>query len=98
MLKDAGIPVIGETSGGGSCAIQAMCTADGFCFQISSFRSRLNTLAGENIDAGVTPTIPIANDEMVEIEGPNDAKIKVKNYEDFYDIEDVGELVKKRVK
>ena len=98
MLKDAGIPVIGETSGGGSCAIQAMCTADGFCFQISSFRSRLNTLAGENIDAGVTPTIPIANDEMVEIEGPNDTKIKVKNYEDFYDIEDVGELVKKRVK
>lgn len=98
MLKDAGIPVIGETSGGGSCAIQAMCTADGFCFQISSFRSRLNTLAGENIDAGVTPTIPIANDEMVEIEGPNDTKIKVKNYEDFYDIEEVGELVKKRVK
>ena len=98
MLKDAGIPVIGETSGGGSCAIQAMCTADGFCFQISSFRSRLNTLAGENIDAGVTPTIPIANDEMVEIEGPNDTKIKVKNYEDFYDIEEVGESVKKRVK
>ncbi len=98
MLKDAGIPVIGETSGGGSCAIQAMCTADGFCFQISSFRSRLNTLAGENIDAGVTPTIPIANDEMVEIEGPNDTKIKVKNYEDFYDIEEVGELVQKRVK
>ena len=98
MLKDAGIPVIGETSGGGSCAIQAMCTADGFCFQISSFRSRLNTLSGENIDAGITPTIPIANDEMVEIEGPNDMKIKVKNYEDFYDIEEVGELVQKRVK
>ncbi len=98
MLKDAGVPVIGETSGGGSCAIQAMCTADGFCFQISSFRSRLNTLSGENIDAGVTPTIPIDNHEMVEIEGPNDTKIKVKNYEDFYDIEEVGELVKKRVK
>lgn len=98
MLKDNGVPVIGETSGGGSCAIQAMCTADGFCFQISSFRSRLNTLSGENIDAGITPTIPIANDEMVEIEGSNDMKIKVKNYEDFYDIEEVGELVQKRVK
>ena len=98
MLKDNGVPVIGETSGGGSCAIQAMCTADGFCFQISSFRSRLNTLSGENIDAGVTPTIPIANDEMVEIEGPNETKIKVKNYEDFYDIEEVGELIHKRVK
>ena len=91
MLKDAGIPVIGETSGGGSCAIQAMCTADGFCFQISSFRSRLNTLAGENIDEGIIPDLPIENDYMVEIEGPNGTKMTVKNYNDFYDIEKVGQ-------
>lgn len=98
MLKDAGIPVIGETSGGGSCAIQAMCTADGFCFQISSFRSRLNTLAGENIDAGVPPTIPIKNDDKVEIEGPNGTVMNVKNYSDFYDIEEVGKLIQKGLK
>ena len=98
MLKDACIPVIGETSGGGSCAIQAMCTADGFCFQISSFRSRLNTLAGVNIDSGITPDIPIANDNMVEITGPNDTKMTVKNYKGFYDIEKVGQLVKAKVK
>ena len=98
MLKDAGVPVVGETSGGGSCAIQAMCTADGFCFQISSFRARLNTLAGENIDAGITPDIPIPNDDKVEIDGPNNTKITVKNYKDFYDIEKVGKLVKERVK
>ena len=94
MLKDAGIPVVGEISGGGSCAIQAMCTADGFCFQISSFRARLNTLAGENIDAGITPDIPIANDDKVELEGPNNTKMSVKNYRRFYDIERVGQLVK----
>ena len=98
MLKDAGIPVVGEISGGGSCAIQAMCTADGFCFQISSFRSRLNTLGGENIDSGVAPTIPIANDEKVEIEAAGDMKLIVKNYKDFYDIEKVGQLVKAGVK
>ena len=98
MLKDAGVPVVGEISGGGSCAIQAMCTADGFCFQISSFRARLNTLAGENIDAGITPDIPIANDNKVEIEGPNGTRMTVKNYKDFYDIEKVGKLVKDRVK
>ena len=98
MLKDAGIPVVGEISGGGSCAIQAMCTADGFCFQISSFRARLNTLAGENIDAGITPDIPIANDNKVEVEGPNGTWMTVKNYKDFYDIEKIGKLVKDRVK
>ena len=98
MLKDAGVPVVGETSGGGSCAIQAMCTADGFCFQISSFRARLNTLAGENIDAGISPDIPISNDDKVEVKGPNDTKMTVKNYKRFYDIEKIGQLVKSRAK
>lgn len=98
MLKDAGIPVIGEKSGGGSCAIQAMCTADGFCFQISSFRSRLNSLKGENIDSGILPDIPIDSNSMVEVVGPNETKMTVKNYKDFYDIEKVGQLVKAAVK
>ena len=98
MLKDAGIPVIGEKSGGGSCAIQAMCTADGFCFQISSFRSRLNSLKGENIDTGILPDIPIDSNSMVEVVGPNETKMTVKNYKDFYDIEKVGQLVKAAVK
>ena len=98
MLKDGGIPVIGEKSGGGSCAIQAMCTADGFCFQISSFRSRLNTLAGENIDGGIVPDIIIPNDDMIEITVAEDRKMTVQNYKDFYDIEKVGQLVKERVK
>ena len=94
MLKDNGVPVIGEKSGGGSCAIQAMCTADGFCFQISSFRSRLNSLAGENIDSGIVPDIVIPSDEMIEIQVTEDRKMTVKNYKDFYDIEKVGKLVK----
>ena len=98
MLKDGGIPVIGEKSGGGSCAIQAMCTADGFCFQISSFRSRLNTLAGENIDAGIVPDIIIPSDDMIEIKVAEDRTMTVKNYKDFFDIEKVGQLVKERVK
>ena len=98
MLKDAGIPVVGEISGGGSCAIQAMCTADGFCFQISSFRSRLNTLDGTNIDGGVAPTIPIATEPRVEIEGPNNTKMTVKDYKAFYDIEKIGKLVKEKAK
>ena len=67
ILKTAGVPVMGTTSGGGACAIQAMCTADGFCFQISSFRARLNTLGGENIDSGITPDLPIPTDGTVDV-------------------------------
>ena len=101
MLKDAGIPVIGETSGGGACAIQAMCTADGYCFQISSFRGRLNTLEGENIDAGVTPDFPIAVGESVEIPVMDldtntvSDTLTVKDYSKYFEIDYLKELVEK---
>ncbi|MBR5054507.1 MAG: hypothetical protein IKX07_02785 [Bacteroidales bacterium] len=87
MLKDNGIPVMGATSGGGSCAIQAMCTADGFCFQISSFRARLNTLAGENVDTGVIPTIPIEVGEPIEVKVDEENTVKVKDYTKYFDID-----------
>ena len=87
MLKDAGIPVLGTTSGGGACAIQAMCTADGFCYQISSFRARLNTLDGENIDTGVAPDIPISTDGTVEVKMSDDQSITVKDFSKYFDID-----------
>ena len=64
------------------------------CFQISSFRSRLNSLAGENIDSGIVPDIVIPSDEMIEIQVTEDRKMTVKNYKDFYDIKKVGKLIK----
>ena len=95
MLKDAGLPVIGETSGGGACAIQAMCTADGYCFQISSFRGRLNTLDGKNIDAGVTPDYPIAVGEAIEIPVSESDTLTVKDYSKYFEIDNLKELVEK---
>jgi hypothetical protein len=96
ILKDAGIPVMGATSGGGACAIQAMCTADGFCFQISSFRARLNTLDGENIDGGVTPDIPIANDGTVEVKVSEENSMTVKDYSKYFDIDYLRSLLESR--
>ena len=96
MLKDAGIPVIGATSGGGACAIQAMCTADGFCYQISSFRARLNTLDGENIDAGVTPDIPIPTEGTVEVKLSEDTSTTVKDFSKYYDIDYLRTLLESR--
>ncbi len=93
MLKDAGIPVMGETSGGGSCAIQAMCTADGFCFQISSFRARLNTLDGQNVDSGVIPTIPISTDNKAE--GSEEAAPS-KDYSKYFNIDYLSSLLEKK--
>ena len=96
MLKDAGIPVVGTTSGGGACAIQAMCTADGFCYQISSFRARLNTLDGENIDAGVTPDIPISTDGTVEVKVSDEQSVTVKDFTKYYDIDYLRTLLESR--
>ena len=96
MLKDAGIPVMGETSGGGSCAIQAMCTADGFCFQISSFRARLNSLDGTNIDPGVTPDIPIAVDGTFNLEMSEEVSYELKDYSKYFDIDYLASLLADR--
>lgn len=96
ILKDNGIPVIGATSGGGACAIQAMCTADGFCFQISSFRARLNSLDGDNIDSGVTPDIPIDNDGRVEVKLSEENSLMVKDYTKYFDIDYLRSLLESR--
>ena len=93
MLKDNGIPVIGETSGGGACAIQAMCTADGFCFQISSFRARLNTIDGQNVDTGVVPNIPIATDRQTQVEVNEEEAVPAKDYSKYFDIDYLASLV-----
>ena len=93
ILKDNGIPVMGATSGGGACAIQAMCTADGFAFQISSFRARLNSLEGENLDPGVTPDIPIPVDGTVEVQVSEDRTISVKDFTKFFDVDYLSSLL-----
>ena len=95
LLKDAHLPVMGSTSGGGACAIQAMCTADGFCFQISSFRARLNTIDGKNIDAGVTPDFPIDNTGTVEVETADGNTTTVKDYTKYFDIDYLRSLLVK---
>ena len=92
MLKDNGVPVMGETSGGGSCAIQAMCTADGYCFQISSFRARLNTLAGENIDEGITPDLPIAT-SATQVEVSEEEAVPSRDFSKYFDVDYLTKLL-----
>ena len=69
QMKDYGYLIIGEKSGGGSCSIQRMSTAEGLCYQISSARMRLLNEAGENIDKGVEPHIAL---EVKNAKGKDD--------------------------
>ena len=95
ILKDNRVPVMGTASGGGACAIQAMCTADGFCFQISSFRARLNSLAGEIIEHGVAPTIPIPVEGKVDVTSPDGTTTSVKDFTKYFDIDYLKSLLEK---
>ena len=95
ILKDNRIPVMGTASGGGACAIQAMCTADGFCFQISSFRARLNSLNGESIDPGIIPTLPIPVEGSVEVKTADGDVTTVKDYSKYFDIDYLRSLLER---
>ena len=79
LMKDYGYLIIGEKSGGGSCSIQRMCTAEGLCYILSSSRMRLTNKAGENIDSGVVPHIAL---EVKQTKGKDDDGDEVK-YSDF---------------
>lgn len=79
QMKDFGYLIIGEKSGGGSCSIQRMCTAEGFCYQLSSARARLVNKDGENIDDGIEPHIAL---EVKQATGKDDDGDDVK-YSDF---------------
>ena len=59
MMQDVGFPIIGERSGGGSCAVHPFITPEGMQFQISSARDRIANKNWENIDGGVEPDFVI---------------------------------------
>ena len=83
LMKDYGYLIIGEKSGGGSCSIQRMCTAEGFCYILSSSRMRLTNKAGENIDRGVEPHIAL---EVKQATGKDEygEELKYSDFSAFY--------------
>lgn len=52
VLKEIGVKIVGQRSGGGSCAISVSTTPDGLLFVRSNYHN-LSNAAGENIDSGV---------------------------------------------
>lgn len=84
QMKDFGYLIIGEKSGGGSCSIQKMCTAEGFCYQISSARFRILNKAGENIDVGVEPHIALEV-KKVKTKDEDGDEVEYSDFSAFYD-------------
>ena len=56
LLKDYGIPLLGQRSGGGSCCVLYNPSADGFGYRYSTHRHRMANTSNENIDSGIEPT------------------------------------------
>lgn len=52
LLKELGVKIVGQRSGGGSCTISVSSTPDGLLF-VRSNDHNLSNAAGENIDSGV---------------------------------------------
>ena len=68
MMKDYGIALIGQQSGGGSCCVLFNPSAEGFGYRYSTHRARLINLKGENIDEGIKPDYQLENpDEFFDI-------------------------------
>lgn len=60
VLKDLGYKIMGEKSGGGSCAILYQTTADGIQYVHSSYLCLVDA-NGKNIDGGVEVDFPISH-------------------------------------
>ncbi len=63
LMKDFGIPLIGQKTGGGSCCVLYNPSADGYAYRYSSHRSRLMNQKGENVDPGVEPDLKLETPE-----------------------------------
>ena len=82
LLKEMGIKIIGERSGGGSCAITLNSTLEGTIMARSTFKCLSNN-NGDNIDSGVPTDFTIA---LKQTEEGYDAS-------DFFDIATIGEYL-----
>ena len=92
LCKEAGLLIVGQKSGGGSCAVGSYRTADGIYYRISSARGRLCDENWQNIDGGVTPhvEIPYANQWVVPYEGRD---YIIYNYKNFWDLDNLSTII-----
>ena len=103
FMKDAGYMVMGEQSGGGSCAVMVQTTGEGITYRMSSYRALLTDKNWENIDDGIPVDVDLVpkrsdgrdkfitvKDVEVGLEGETE-ELRVPDYSDFYNIDRLSE-------
>ena len=83
ILHDVGIPVIGETSGGGTDMVSRFVTPEGLCLVMTDGFAEMTDAQGNNIENGTTPDV-----ELVKTNADG-----TKDYSDLYDIAKLSEAV-----
>ena len=83
LMHDAGMPVIGETSGGGTDLVVRMVTPEGLCLQMTDGFGEMTDAEGNNLENGV----PV-DAELVKV-----AEDGTRDYSGFYDIAKLSEIV-----
>jgi hypothetical protein len=88
VFKDAGVFVIGERSGGGSCAVQKCVAADGAAWQVSSWRGKIVDAAGNDVDDGVPVDV-----DLLERTGSKKTESGFPDYSGFYDLDLLSQVM-----
>ena len=86
LAQDSGIPVFGQTSGGGSCMLSIFKTPEENIYTFSGFNKFINA-KGEDADVGA----PV-NYDLTKIK-TNDDGTEVIDYTGFYDIEAISQMM-----
>ncbi len=99
LMKDAGVPIIGERSGGGSCSVQRDLTGEGLVYSHSSWISRLVNDAGEEIDDGVPVDVDLLERagskkerRVAEFDGKR-VETELHDYSSFYDLDNLSQVM-----
>ena len=107
-MKESGIPILGEKTGGGSCRSELFATPEGFIFSASSGLVSFSEASGKTYDEGVpvdTDLLQYNNDGSVKeitmvVPGnqdyPEDGNITVTmpDYSEFYNIDRLSKEMK----
>ena len=83
LLRDAGVPVIGEISGGGTDMVMRMATPDGQCLLMTDGFAEMTDAQGNQIEKGVPVDV-----ELVTVKPDG-----TKDYSAFYDIGRLSEIM-----
>lgn len=99
ILKDAGIPILGERSRGGSCSVQKQIMGNGAVYMHSSWLSRVINDAGEDVDTGIPVDVDLleragAKKELREVNsGGQILEAELYDYSSFYDIDNLSQVM-----